>query len=137
VIDVRNVVLLHDPVEAATSFYVFPDFRLSSLSPPPEAGRNDKLPAELQRIHVPTVDAYATIASVGATYLMVDIEGGEMDLLRRPLPDCVKTVCVELHTEATGIDVQSEMVATLLTDGFDLDIGRSDLPVLLFSRRSS
>ena len=136
VIDVRNVVLLHDPVEDATSFCVFPDFRLSSLSPPPEAG-NDKLPGELQRIQVPVVEAYGAIASVGATYLMVDIEGGEMDLLRRPLPDCVKTLCVELHTEATGIDVQSEMVVTLLTNGFDLDLGRSDLPVLLFSRRSS
>lgn len=137
VIDVRNVVLLHDPVEVTTSFYVFPDFRVSRLSPPPGAGRNDKLPAELQRIQVPVIDAYRAIASVGATYLMVDIEGGEMDLLRHPLPYCVKTVCVELHTKATGIDVQSEMVLTLLTSGFDLDIGRSDLPVLLFSRRSS
>jgi FkbM family methyltransferase len=136
-IDVRNIVLLHDPVEAATSFFVFPDFRMSCLSPPPEAWRNDELPAELQRILVPAIDAYGAIASVGATYLMVDIEGGEMDLLRRPLPDCVTTVCVELHTEAAGIDVQSEMMVTLLTNGFDLDIGRSDLPVLLFSRRSS
>jgi FkbM family methyltransferase len=137
VIDVRNVVLLHDPLEATTSFYVFPDFRLSSLIPPPGTGRNDKLPAELQRIQVPAVNAYGTIASVGATYLMVDIEGGEIDLLRRPLPDCVKTICVELHAEAAGIDVQSEMVVTLLTNGFDLDIGCSDLPVLLFRRRSS
>ena len=50
VIDVRNVVLLHEPVETATSFYVSPDFRVSSLSPPQKAGRSDKLPAELERI---------------------------------------------------------------------------------------
>ena len=86
---------------------------------------------------MPVVDAYRSIARVGATYLMVDIEGGEIDLLRRPLPGCVKTVCVELHAEATGAEVQSEMIVTLLTNGFDLDIGRSDLPVLLFSRKSS
>jgi hypothetical protein len=116
---------------------VRPDFRVSSLSSAPEARRSDESPAESQRIQVPVADAYQTIASVGASYLMVDIEGGEMELLRRPLPDCVTTVCVDLHTEAIGIDAQSEMLATLLVNGFDLDIGRSDLPALLFRRRSS
>lgn len=135
-IEVRNVVLLEDPVEEIASFYVRPDFRESSLSPLPEAQKDDELPVELQRIQVPTVDAYRTIASVGASYLMVDIEGGETDLLRLPLPNCVMTVCVDLHAEATGIDTQSEMVAALLANGFDLDIGRSDLPALLFRRRS-
>lgn len=136
-IDVRNAVLLQDPVEAVTSFYVRPDFRVSSLSPLPEARGSNESPAELQSIQVPAVDALGTIARVGASYLMVDIEGGETDLLRLPLPDCVTTVCVDLHAEATGIDAQSEMVAALLANGFDLDIGRSDLPALLFRRRSS
>jgi FkbM family methyltransferase len=135
-IEIRNVVLLRNPVGAVTSFYVRPDFRESSLSPLPEAQKGAELPAELQRIQVPTVDAYETIASVGASYFMVDIEGGETDLLRLPLPNCVTTVCVDLHAEATGIDAQSDMVAALLANGFDLDIGRSDLPVLLFRRRS-
>jgi hypothetical protein len=91
------------PGKSRHIFYVRPGFRVSSLSPPPEAGKNDKLPAELQRIQVPVVDAYGAIASLGTTYLMVDIEGGEMDLLRHPLPDCVKTVCVELHTEPPAL----------------------------------
>jgi hypothetical protein len=68
---------------------------------------------------------------------MVDIEGGETDLLRLSLPDCVTTICVDLHAEATGIEAQSKMVAALFANGFDLDIGRSALPVLLFRRRSS
>lgn len=136
-IDVRNAVLLHDPVEAVTTFYARPDFRVSSLSPLPEARRSDESPAELRRMQVPAVDAFGTIAGVGASYLMVDIEGGETDLLRLPLPDCVTTVCVDLHAEATGIDAQSEMVAALLANGFDLDIGRSDLPALLFRRKGS
>jgi len=131
-IDVRNVVLLHGPEEATASFYVSPDFRVSSLCPP-SAGKNGSAP--LRRLQVPTVDAYATIAGIAATYLMVDIEGAEMHLLRSPLPDCVRTICVELHTEAAGIDTQSEMLAALLNGGFQLDIGRSDLPVLLFTRR--
>jgi len=137
VIDIRNIVLLHDPVEPTTPFYVFPDFRLSSLSPPPEGGGATNCLPNFQMIKVPTADAFGAIASVGTSYLMVDIEGGEIDLLRRPLPDCVETVCVELHTQAASIGVQSEMIVALLTNGFDLDIGRSDLPVLLFTRRRS
>jgi len=134
-IDVRNAVLLHDPVEATVPFYVRPDFRLSSLNPLPEARGSDGSPAELRTIQVPVLDAHETIAGVGASYLMVDIEGGEMDLLRRPLPDCVTTLCVDLHANATGIDTQSEMLAVLLASGFDLDIGNSVLPALLFRRR--
>jgi len=126
-IDVRNAVLVKDPSEPVVDFYVRPDFRVSSLSPlPPEGSR---------RIQVHTVDAIPTIAGVEATYLMVDIEGAETDLLRLPLPNCVKTVCVDLHAEATGIDAQSEMMAALFAQGFDLDIGNSDLPALLFRRK--
>jgi FkbM family methyltransferase len=101
-IEVRNAVLLHNPVEAVTDFYVRPDFRLSSLSAAPVAQNKDESSAELQRIQVSVVDAYETIASIEASYLMVDIEGGEMDLLQHPVPECVTTVCVELHAEATG-----------------------------------
>lgn len=136
-IEVRNVALLHDPVEAVTTFYARTDFRLSSLSAVPVARKRNESPAELRKVQVSVVDAYETIASVRPSYLMVDIEGGEIDLLRRPLPDCVTTVCVELHTEAAGIDVQSEMLAALLANGFDLDISRSDLPILLFRRRDN
>lgn len=135
-IDVRNVVLIHDPVETLATFHVRADFWASSLSPPPEVGEDGDPTAEVRRIQVPAVDARETIAGVGASYLMVDIEGGETDLLRQPLPGCVKTVCVDLHAEATGIDAQSEMVASILANGFDLDVGRSDLPALLFRRRN-
>ena len=137
VIDVRNAVLLHEPVEEVAAFYVRPDFRLSSLSPAPQKRESEESPGELQMIGVPIVDALGTMAGVGASYLMVDIEGGETDLLRLPLPDCVTTVCVELHAEATGIDAQSEMVAALIANGFDLDVDGSNSPVLLFRRQSS
>lgn len=136
-IDVRNVVLIHNPDETLATFHVRPDFWASSLSPPLEARNGDEPPAEVRSIQIPAVDARETIAGVGASYLMVDIEGGETDLLRQALPRCVKTVCVDLHADATGIDAQSEMVASLLADGFDLDIGHSDLPALLFRRRNS
>lgn len=134
-IDVRNAVLLHDPVDSMAAFYVRPDFRLSSLTALPKIGMADKPPARSRKIQVPVIDAYKTIADVGATYLMVDIEGGETDLLRFPLPNCVATVCVELHSKATGIRAQSQMLAALLANGYDLDVPNSDLPVLLFRRR--
>ena len=85
-------------------------------------------------MQVPVVDAYETIAAVSPSYLMVDIEGGEVDLLRRPLPESVRTVCVELHLEATGASGRSEMFAALLGAGFQLDVSRGDHPVLLFTR---
>jgi FkbM family methyltransferase len=52
-IEIRNVVLLEDPMDAVTSFYVRPDFRESSLSPLPTVQRNDESPEELQSIQVP------------------------------------------------------------------------------------
>ena len=133
-IDVRNAVLLHEAAASTVDFYVRPDFRLSSLSPSPskkEAG--DQL-AKPRRVQVPVLDPSETIAEVNASYLMVDIEGGEIDLLGRPLPESVRTICVELHLETTDVGARSEMFAALLGSGFELDLGRSAQPVLLFVR---
>ena len=80
------------------------------------------------------MDAYDTIRSTGATYLMVDIEGHETDLLRITLPECVTTVCVDTHSRITGAPAVSAMIRSLLAEGFTLDLERCILPVLLFSR---
>lgn len=122
--DIRNVVLLSSPPPASADFYVREDFRDSSLDP---AGQGVRTP-------VAVAETRETIASVGATYLMVDIEGGEIDLLDTTLPECVRAICIETHSRFTGLAAQSKMIARLLADGFVLEIERSVPPVLLFTR---
>ena len=133
-IDVRNAVLLRELAGTTVDFYVRPDFRLSSLDPSPTRKEAETRVADMQKVSVPVVDPYETIADVNASYLMVDIEGGELDLLSQPLPESVRTICVELHLEATEVGARSEMFAAVMDAGFELDFRRSDPPVLLFTR---
>jgi FkbM family methyltransferase len=122
--DIRNLVLAPTPSSATATFYIRSDFRASSLTQ--ERGARE--------ISVPVVDAHETIQSVGATYLMVDVEGAETDLLQMSLPRCVAAVCVETHSRVTGPVAQTAMVSKLIADGFTLEIDRCIPPVLLFSR---
>jgi len=80
VADVRNLVLAPTPTSPTTTFYVSADFWRSSLSHDPQA----------RPITVPVADASEVITEIAATYLMVDIEGGETALLRDGLPRCVR-----------------------------------------------
>ena len=103
---VINAVLGHD--EAEHSFYVRDDFWESSLIPH-EGAREIKvagrrLSTELERTE--------------ATYLMVDIEGAEIDLLRDPLPEHVRALCVELHPGRVGAPAIQDLLRHIMDQGF-------------------
>lgn len=125
--DVRNQILARGPRSQTTKFHVRADFRESSLIPG----------SATVEVAVPVADACETIRSIGATYLMIDIEGDETDLLQMTLPDSVTTLCIDTHSRVTGPAAQSAMVRRLLADGFTLEIDRCIPPVLLFSRERS
>lgn len=66
------------------------------------------------------------LARTQSTYLMVDIEGGEVDLLgAMPLPDHVRAVCVELHPDRVGATPIQRLLVKLINEGFHLDLERS------------
>jgi FkbM family methyltransferase len=52
--------------------------------------------------------------------VVMDIEGGEAELLIRPLPSCIRTLLVEIHTPDLGSARTGELVSALLRDGFQL-----------------
>jgi hypothetical protein len=50
----------------------------------------------------------------------MDIEGGEAELLTRPMPASVRTLLVEIHTPDLGTTRTGELVSALLRNGFHM-----------------
>jgi FkbM family methyltransferase len=121
---VVNAVLEHSPARDTTVFYVDRDFWSSSLRPHEGA----------TPLHVPVLDFEREIVRHDASYLVVDIEGAETQLLQPPLPMCVRKVCVECHPHDVAAHETSVMLQALLVQGFCLDLEHSAPPVLYFAR---
>lgn len=88
-ISVNNAVLVNDPSEPYSSFYVCKDFYSSSLSKPSAYERV---------IQVANRDFLSEIKRIEPTFLIVDIEGYEYKLFQGfVVPDSVDKVLIELH----------------------------------------
>jgi FkbM family methyltransferase len=118
---IRNAVLVRSPESETMPFHVEPDFTGSSMIPS----------ATGRKIDVPIID-FAS-ACEGATYLMVDIEGFEVELLRGEIP-AVRSICVECHPWLTDAKQISAMLTSLFEQGFALDVEKSDDIVLYLER---
>jgi FkbM family methyltransferase len=113
--------------EGSTDFYIDRQaFTLSTTKPR----------ADCARISVPMTSFEDALAAHQPSYLMVDIEGGEIELLAHGLPAHVRSLCVEAHPGVVGEQAIAEMVGTLLDGGFLLDHGRSRY-YRLFLRRTA
>ena len=82
---------------------------------------------------VPTVSLQSLLDDFRPTFLIVDIEGAECDLLRHPLPG-VQKVCVEIHPHITGDVAINDMIASLHSQNFIVDYRRST-PAVMFLRK--
>lgn len=123
---VVNAVLGADDGEA--DFYVHDDFWTSSLAA--DAGG--------RRVRVPMRSLASELARFRPTYLMIDIEGGEVELLAHDaLPDHVRAVCVETHAQAVGREAIQRLVLGLIGQGFTLDLDRSTRGVAYFEREAA
>ncbi len=79
-----------------------------------------------RKIRVPVRSFGSELARTQTTYLMVDIEGGELDLLgATELPWHVRAVCIELHPHFVGATAIQRLLVKLINDGFQLDLARS------------
>ena len=118
---IENAVLMRQPSGATIDFYVHPDFWTSSLTPVDDARRVDvpvrNLDSELQ----------------GCSYMIVDIEGAETELLSSGLPG-IRAICVETHPDVSGNHAISKMLATLFEHGFAIDVSLSLASVLYLAR---
>jgi len=120
--EIINAVLGSD--EKAHSFYLHEEFWASSLTPAPSA-RELTVPGrsfigELQRTH--------------ATYLMLDIEGAEIELLDCQLPASVRGICMELHPTFVGHDRVQHLLQRLMAQGFTLDTEVSEMRTVFLFR---
>lgn len=123
-VTVTAAVLQREPTAQTTDFYIHNDFWASSLVPNPQA----------TKIAVPVLDFEWEITKHEASYLIVDIEGGETDLLPGPLPACVRKLCVECHPAVSQPAAITAMLVSLLSHGFALSLDNSRPPVLYFER---
>jgi FkbM family methyltransferase len=122
--EIINAVLQIAPRAAEVEFYVRKDFTTSSLVGTPEA----------TCVSVPALDFAAEVTARRASYLIIDIEGAETELLQAHLPACVSKISVECHPVVTGQSAVSTMLAALLAQGFTLDLDVSEFPVLFLRR---
>jgi FkbM family methyltransferase len=102
-------------------FYVSSNFAESSLAPIEGA----------EVIDVPIFELADALS--GCTYMLVDIEGAELELLAGELLG-VERICVETHPGITGVARIVEMIDSLRAQGFRLDSEISQGQVLYLRR---
>jgi FkbM family methyltransferase len=91
--------------------------------------------AAVTRTTVPTVSLPRLLHELRPTFLVVDIEGGELELMH-PAVDLasVERICIEVHPQIIGDDKAGELVAHLIQQGFRLSLEWSQGIVLYFER---
>jgi len=87
-----------------------------------------------RKIKVPQRDFLKQLEKHSASFLMMDIEGGEGELLDKTLPPCVRKLVAEFHPGIIGDDKVSALVTNLLGQGFHLALDACRGKVLAFQR---
>jgi FkbM family methyltransferase len=93
-------------------FYVTRDFWASSLLPPSEPH---------QELTVPIFSLNDEIKKINPTFMIMDIEGGEYDLIRLIDFHTIRKISVELHTEVLGQNKVDEIKEIMRMAGFIID----------------
>lgn len=125
-ISARNAVLVADgPAPSAVTFYKTPYFLSSSLSPD-TAGASP--------VEVPTSKLSEAISARAANVLIVDIEGGEFDLLGAADLSAIEKLVLEIHVSMAGIEPCLKLLSDLRRQGLELDSGLTGHNVFVFTR---
>lgn len=93
-------------------FYVTKDFWASSLSRPK---------ASSQELIVPIYPLNEEIRRIKPTFLLMDIEGGEYDLIKAIDFHAIRKISVELHTDVLGQARIDEIKSIMNDAGFLID----------------
>ncbi len=124
--EVRNEIVVGKRSSARVPFYIRPDFWASSLSPSPEDWT--------ETVEVATTEFQSVIDLYRPTVLLVDIEGGEVDLFDTIPLDGIQKICVELHPSVIGPRGLHRVFERLVSSGFYPDVWRSQGGVIAFLR---
>jgi FkbM family methyltransferase len=109
-------------------FFVDPKFVVSSRFELPEA--RDRTSQT-----IPAVSLQSLIDSLRPSFLIMDIEGAEVDLADEQLNfGSLKKLCIEMHPQIVGHEAVSRVIGRLIAQGFHLNLRESKQDVLYFSR---
>jgi len=97
--------------EGEVPFFLAPHFWSSSLSE-----RDDR-----QAVNVPAITLHSLIEKYKPTYIMMDVEGAEYELILNTNLDNVQKICVEIHPHYIGMYKAAEITTRLLECGFLAD----------------
>lgn len=106
-------------------FFVEKDFWASSLV---------RRSPEAQRIRIQQRDLSEELRRVAPSFLIVDTEGGEYQLLRGTALAGVRKLCMEVHPDVLGNALLSELFSDLIGAGFALDFSLMRKNVFYFAR---
>jgi len=96
------------------TFWLEKDYWASSLI----QGSKDATP-----IRVRQIDLNQEIQRIQPSFMILDIEGGEYEFLRRARLDPIRKIVIEVHPRVLGYTRISEMLGWLFAAGFALDLG--------------
>jgi FkbM family methyltransferase len=88
----------------------------------------------VERVRLPAAGFQELLDRYSPSYLIMDIEGGEIDLLPGANLSCVRKICLEVHPEIVGDAAISGVVAGLMGAGFLLHFSRSRKNVVYMER---
>jgi FkbM family methyltransferase len=110
-----------------TEFFVDPKFVVSSRYDRP--GENRKAQT------IPAVSLQSLIDSIKPSFLIMDIEGAEVDLADEKLDlGSLRKLCIEMHPQVVGHEAVTRVIGRLIAQGFALNLRESKQDVLYFSR---
>ncbi|WP_197530447.1 FkbM family methyltransferase [Bythopirellula polymerisocia] len=114
--------------EGEEDFYVDEKFVTSS-----RFGSDEDVGRQQQK--VPAVSLQKLLDSIRPTFLIMDIEGAEVDLADSSLNlSTVRKLCIEMHPQIVGNEAITRVVARLVEQGFTWQLRESKQDVLFFSR---
>jgi FkbM family methyltransferase len=105
--DLTIGLLSEEPGEA--EFYVPKMFWAASTTPIPGA----------RTIKTPRISLNERVRTLQTSFLIMDIEGGEIDVIETLEPGTLRKIAMELHPEVTGQEAIDGMFNRLSQHGFD------------------
>ncbi|EKE68871.1 FkbM family methyltransferase [Oceanibaculum indicum P24] len=88
----------------------------------------------VERVRLPAAGFQDLLDRYRPSYLIMDIEGGEVDLLPGADLTCVQKICLEVHPEIVGDAAISGVVRGLMEAGFLLHFSRNRKNVIYMER---
>ncbi len=125
-VDIRNTAIVPDSYQdISVKFHIHKDFWASSLA---------STDCDVRVVEVNAAPLSEAIAELSPTFLIIDVEGAEVDILTGADLPGVSKICLEIHPDAVEPQKISAMIGSLLARGFVIDFTLCDGDVLFFYR---